>query len=282
MLKKVLVSLALVSCMTGIPASHAELRNDIPSCYQSVNLELPDASSGRELIVVIDGTFDPDIDLKKSVHGKVQRFIHPNDKISVVSFSSYVGSDYTQLRFSGRLEPQIPQGERNAISKKALRQFDNCLGKQLLFARKLIDDAIKGGFKPADVEVPKSEIIANLSRIINPLLAPTAGNMPEKTVLVVSDMLENSDITSFYRAGGVRMIDVSEEINKVKSGNYLTHWHGANVYVIGAGWVHQKYRNSFRGSNVMGALEAFWRSYFELSEAHLVEFGQPVLMRELK
>ncbi len=231
--------------------------------------------------MVVDGTFDPDVNLKKTVHAKVQRFLAPNDQISIVSFSSYIGDSYTQLRFAGKLEPEIPKEQRSSISKKLLRQLDSCMAKQVSYARNKIDEAIKNGFKPADVEVPKSEIIGNLSRILDPLLLPKAEGGSVKTVLLVSDMLENSDITTFYRSGGVKAINVTAEIEKVKAGQYITDWHGANVYVIGAGWVHQKYRNGFRGSDVMSSLQSFWQQYFALSGANLVAFGQPVLMSEL-
>jgi len=279
--KTIVSPIALATLIVGASATQAEIRNDIPSCYKSVNLEIPEADQGRELIVVLDGTFDPDVNLKKSVHGKVQRYIKPNDRVSVVSFSSYIGDAYTQLRFSGKLEPIIPKRERSAISKKVLRQIDGCMANQMAFARRSIDEAIKSGFKPAGTEVPKSEIIANLSRVLDSLLQPDSEQSKLKTVLLVSDMLENSDITSFYRSGGVKAINVDAEIEKVKTGGHYTTWHGARVYVVGAGWVHQKYRKGFRGSNVMVSLEMFWRNYFELSGADLIAFGQPILMREL-
>lgn len=281
MLRKSLISLAGMTLIAGMAASYADVRNDIPSCYRSINPATPVAEAGRELIVVIDGTFDPDVNLKKSVHAKVQNFIAPNDRVSIVSFSSYIGDAYTKLHFSGKLEPVIAEDKRSTISKKLLRQLDGCMEKQMAFTRKSIDEAIMAGFKPADLEVPKSEIIGNLSRVLGSLLPPEEDGQPPKTVLLVSDMLENSDITSFYKAGGVKAINVSAEIEKVKSGQYFSDWYGANVYVIGAGWVHQKYRNGFRGSDVMRSLESFWSQYFELSSANLVAFGQPVLMREL-
>jgi hypothetical protein len=259
----------------------ASIRNDLPSCYPNSELNNIDVV-GRELIVVIDGTFDPDVGLKKLVHAKVQSYIQPNDKISVASFSSYVGEAYTQLRFSGIIEAGIPDGKRSSISKKVLRQVDDCLQGQINFARKSIDDAIKSGFKPAEVEVPKSEIIGNLSRVLKTLLIPSSETAAPKTVLLVSDMLENSDITTFYKHNAVKPINVQSEIKKVKSGGYTTNWYGANVYIMGAGWVHKKYRSSFRGSDVMASLESFWEEYFKLSHATIVEFGQPVLMSELK
>ena len=280
-MKIMTLSLSLALLMTGISASHAEPRNDIPSCYQSIDLKKTNTDQGRELIVVIDGTFDPDVNLKKSVHEKVQRYISPNDRIRVVSFSSYIGSEYTQLRFSGELESAIPKGERNSISKKILRQIDSCIAKQMAFSRRSIDSAIKDGFKPADIEVPKSEIIGNLSRVLNSLLLPNPNSSQPKTVLLVSDMLENSDITSFYKSNSVKTINVETEMKKIKAGNYFTDWYGAKVYVIGAGWVHKKYRDGFRGSHIMASLEAFWHEYFELSGAKLVAFGQPVLIQEL-
>jgi len=278
-----LVSIISFYTLIESAPSYSEMRNDIPSCYESLNVDSPSAEAGRDFFVIIDGTFDPDLNLKRSIHDKVHRFMEPNDRISIVSFSSYIGDSYTALQFSGALEPQIPTKDRSSISKKVLKRFDHCMAQQPTFSRKSIDSAIKRSFKQEGVEVPKSEIVTNLSRLLEPLLVNSSDEREDsRIVLIVSDMLENSDITSFYRSGEVRLVDAELEIDKIKSGGYVSNWMGAKVYVIGAGWVPEKYRGKFRGSKVMKSLQNFWRLYFESSNATLVAFGQPMLMQELR
>lgn len=269
--------------ITSAP-SYSEMRNDIPSCYENLNVDSPSVEAGRDFFVIIDGTFDPDLNLKRSIHNKVHGFMKPNDRISIVSFSSYIGDSYTALQFSGELEPQIPTKDRSSISKKVLKRFDHCMAQQRAFSRGAIDSAIKSSFKLEGVEVPKSEIVANLSHLLEPLLeeGSSGGSDNSKIVLIVSDMLENSDITSFYKSGEVRVVDAQIEMDKMKSGGYVSNWQGAKVYVIGAGWVPEKYRGKFRGSNVMKSLQNFWKLYFESSNATLIAFGQPELMQELR
>ena len=263
-----------------IPAASAQLKNAIPSCYQAYGVE--QKSSGRierELLVLVDGTFDPDVGLKRTVHQKVHGFLSRGDRVSVVSFSSYGEERYTNIKFSGLVEAPPTQEHRNAISKKVLRKFDACMARQTHFVKAKVDEAIKASFKTPDHEVPYSEILGNLKQVLEPLVnsSPAAN----KVILLVSDMLENSDVTSFYRSNTVKKIDPEAEIEKVRNVGLVSNFGGAEFFVIGAGWVPQKYRGKTRGSKVMLALELFWQEYFEISGASLNGFGKPVLVQEL-
>ncbi|WP_165900088.1 hypothetical protein [Shewanella fodinae] len=267
-------TLALAWCMPAIAAE----RNDIKSCYDFAKIESSTAKvvSGRHLFVAIDGTFSPDINIKKLVHEKVHLFLKPGDKITIISFSAYVKDFYTDVLFSGKLDTDI--ADRDDVSKKSLMIFDNCMVKQAQFVKTKVDTYIKNAFKPNDVEVPKTEIITNLSQVIAPQVAVNQGE--RRLLLLVSDMVENSDITSFYSKNSLKVIAPKQEMQKIQKANMLSEFKQADIYVLGAGWVPATSKE-FRGGQVMLPLKQFWQQYFEESNAQLKEFGQPVLMSDM-
>ena len=267
------ITVALVSTQTT-----AEMRNDIPSCYEyaKVDRNLAQPLTSRSLTVAIDGTLSPDIGLKRSVHNKVHNYLQPGDQVTVIGFSAYVGDNYTEIKFTGLLDPAL--SDRDSIGKKTLTRFDACMDKQQAFVRKNIDEAIKSSFKSDNVSVPKTELINNISELIAPIVA--IGSSAERKLLLVSDMLENSDITSFYQSGGLKQFNAEKELTKVAQAQMLTDFSGANVYVIGAGWLPEGNRG-FRGGKAMKEIKNFWDGYFTQSNARLAAFGQPSLLTEL-
>ncbi|MFO6424083.1 hypothetical protein [Motilimonas sp. KMU-193] len=274
MIKLPLLLLGLLSTA----AIHANQRNDIPGCYEyaKIDRQTERQQQSRELVVAIDATFAPDVPLKKQVHEKVHRFIKPGDSVNVVSFSAYVGNNYTQVLFSGRLDNDI--AERDQISKKALKKFDSCMQKQRAFVKKSLDQAIKSSFKPDGVEVPKTELITNLSQVIAPMLASSSAQ--SKRLLLVSDMVENSTATSFYSKNQLRVIEPKQELAKVESAGLTANFSQSDIYIIGAGWLPTESKG-FRGSDVMLPLKEFWQLYFNASQAQLKGFGQPALIEDL-
>lgn len=271
--RRIIAGVLLVCCGWA----EAQIRNDVPSCYQLAKLDsaLSAPVSNRELVVVIDATFFPDMTLRKSVRDKISRFLKEGDKVSIISFSAYVADNYTNIHFSGWIEGDIEK--RNKISKKILTQFDNCRGRQQAFMRSKLDETLAAAFKAENSDVPRTEIIVNLSRIVAPLLHTSKAE--RKILLLVSDMFENSDVTSFYSRNQVKVIDPVQELEKVKRADMITSFGGAEVYVTGAGWVSDL--SGFRGSKVMDPIRNFWKIYFEASAATMVAFGQPMLIEEL-
>ena len=261
----------------SLPLIAAE-RNDIKSCYEFAKIDPSTATSvpGRHLFVAIDGTFSPDLNIKQSVHEKVHLFLQPGDKITIISFSAYVKDYYTDVLFSGRLDTNI--ADRDDVSKKNLMTFDSCMNKQAQFVKSKIDAHIKHAFKADDVDLPKTEILSNLSQVIAPQVA--ADNEGRRVLLLVSDMVENSDVTSFYSKNALKVIAPEQEMQKITKANMLSDFKQADIYVLGAGWVPATSKG-FRGGQVMLPLKQFWQQYFESSHAELKGFGQPVLMTDM-
>jgi hypothetical protein len=161
-----------------------------------------------------------------------------------------------------------------------LRAFDTCQQTSLNQARKQLSASLASYFDRATSKLASSDIVGTLKDIGDSVVP--ALRSKQRRLVLVSDMLENSSMTSFYGANGApRVLEPGEELAKVEKHSMLADFRGASVYVIGAGVapiLNKSSGGSYRSEAVMTPLKAFWVRYFEKSNARLAEFGQPLLL----
>lgn len=272
----VLLAMLLVSCVAMAGDADA-----IPSCY---NAKMPAqrAATDTEIFVVIDQTTLFDEGLKQSIADNVRRFLKPGNAFSVTQFSAFIQGHYTEVLVSGRLDSILSKAARDDVSKPLLNNFDRCMATQLNAAGQLVGRAMKSAFGGSSSNIAKSDIFASLKDISNKVRQSTAQH---KIVIVASDMLENSSVSSFYANQGVRQINSEKELKQVSDNQLFGDFGGAKVYVIGAGLLPEDIRHTkgvYRPTQTMQALFRFWAGYFERSKAELSEFGQPALLSPIQ
>ncbi len=274
MMKKVVA----LSCalMLSAGTAGAGQRDMIASCYGMLKISAPKATLQREIFVVIDQTTPVDEPQRKALLQDVVTKLAPETAITVLTFSAFIGDRYADLSFSGMLDRIPTQDERDDIPKVKLKDLDRCLQAQQQFATTKVAEAITGGFgKPTD-SIARSDILSTLKEISSNIIAASPAR--QKDVLLISDMLENSSITSFYAKNAVKTIDPKAELAKVGG---TGDFGGARIFVAGAGSIvtaGKKQVETYRDPKTMDALEAFWSEYFTRSNATVVVFGKPSLM----
>ncbi|MEN4930950.1 hypothetical protein ABEI22_17810 [Erwinia billingiae] len=272
------LALILLGLSCGI---HAADRNDIPSCYHysKLDAERP-AESGRELVIVVDQTVKIPQDLKKSVWQHVIRYVQPGDRVVMYQFSALLQDNYMKRVFDGKLEALFTdQKARNNMGMESLKNLDACLIKQKQYFDQGIGKLLAASFAAEGDNIAKSEILDSLKRIAEDLKSDPA---PDKSVVLVSDMLENSDFGSFYSNNQIRLLAPDKELARVTKQNLIADFSGAKVYVAGAGLIDTSAKNNYRSGKIMQQLEGFWQQYFTASNAELVSFGAPELTVEIK
>lgn len=274
MMKKVFA----LSCalMLSAGAAGAGQRDMITSCYTMLKISAPKATLQREIFVVIDQTTPIDEQQQKALVNDVVAKFSPETAVTILTFSAFIGDRYADLAFSGILDRLPSQEERDDIPKAKLKDLDRCLQAQQQFAFSKVAETMSLGFgKPTDA-IARSDILSTLKDISSNIIA--ASPAQQKDLLLISDMLENSSITSFYAKNSVRMIDPKIELGKIGgAGNFG----GARVFIAGAGSIittGRKQVETYRDPKTMDALETFWREYFTRSNATMVVFGKPSLM----
>jgi hypothetical protein len=270
----------LLITASGLP--QAGLINEVPSCYKANKFDVPIQSPEKEIFVLVDQTTILDEKLQNSVLENTWGFLDLNSSYTVVSFSAFSQGRYTEVVAAGVIEPEFPPKKRNSTSVRKLKSFDECMKGQVQWAKKRAVDAIKKSFSASHVQLAKSDIIASLRDVSARVKESPA---KDKVLFIVSDMLENSTISSFY-AGNmrVRSIDPSKEILAAEKADLLSDFGGARVFVLGAGLIGPSgdSKSSYRDPRTMNALHDFWSKYFEKSNATLDEFGQPALLQPIR
>ncbi len=252
-------------------------RNDVPSCYKALKMNNPNPGSEKELFILIDQTTPIDKNMMIYTYKNMMKFVKNGYAITIASFSSNANGKYTDVAYSGKLEVLLPDDAKHDIAKKSLRKYEGCMNGQYKFAKKKATKALVHTLKGANKKLPHSDIIKSLDDISDHIIKPSSAK--EKVVLLVSDMIEHSSITSFYSKGSLKKVNTKAELSKVKKGNYLTNFAGARVYVIGTGMVG---KNSYRDSKTLKALTDFWTAYFQASNARLKAIGTPMLLEDVE
>lgn len=275
-----LLALAIAGSADAAPV------NQIPSCYAAGKLEIRPDPVQRAFFIVLDETMVLDDGLKRSLWELVKPVIAAGTEVSVYRFSAYSQGKYLDVVASGILEAPIPARLRDSVSVPKLKIFDACLNGQSQYAQTLTRSAIGKVLADSSFDLGKSDIEGSLfalSKVVKDSKAPV------RTVLLVSDMLENSTVSSFYQNKGVRGIDPAAELKKVEAAKLFGDFGGASVYVMGAGLIEAPANKGaraqavqYRDTKTMAALQQFWSGYFEQANAKLEAFGAPALLTSIK
>jgi hypothetical protein len=276
----VIKNLIIATCMASMTA-HAGANNEIPSCYAANKLAAPAAPS-QELFVLVDQTTSFDNNLQGSIRENVGRLIKPGTAYVIANFSSFSQGRYAEVISAGTLEPLIDKKARDDISVKLLRTFDSCMQKQNQYGLKLAANSLNKALNGTSSDLAKSDVLASLKELAGRV---KKSESKEKIVLLASDMLENSSVTSFYAKQAVRQINPEKELKLVEDNKMFGDFGGAKIYVIGAGLLAEdakKPKGVYRSPQTMQALSTFWKTWFQKSNAEVVEFGQPALLNPIQ
>ncbi|MHA4869669.1 hypothetical protein ACXZ1M_18440 [Duganella sp. PWIR1] len=238
--------------------------------------------TARELLIIIDQTTPLNPALQQAVANNIKPFLVAGNRFNIAVFSAYTQGHYTDILSSGKLDARLPDELRNDIAKPVLAKLDLCQKRQPQQAAQAADQALRAAYQGTSSHIAKSDIYASL-KAVSSIIRQSAA--PDKVVLVVSDMLENSSVANFYAQQGrtVRNISAARELRVVQDNHLLADFGGARVYVIGAGLLPNESKgNNYRDPKTMQSLQAFWAEYFHQSNARLVEFGQPALLNPMR
>ena len=270
-------------CILLMGSTSAGAVSTLKDCYSESKLSDYVSKPEKSTVVLLDETTIFDDVQRHQITDQLIALMQPRTEIKLFSFSAYIGGRYTLPLLDIGLSAPIDSQARDTIRKPALAVFDSCLRTQKYVAEGLIRRTLADYFKRSTNNIARSDIVAAVRDV-------GASVMPQidarvKRILLVSDMLENSDITSFYLKGGVRRIDATKELALVEERGMFTDLRGAGVFVIGAGVINtdpnRPNSDRHRGQDTLQGLRDFWSRYLEKSNARLVEFGQPLLLRPI-
>ena len=276
-MKKTLISLMLAAFSLSAVAQTE--RDDIISCYDYADVaEFKPDSYSRDVVVMVDQTVNLDVNLKKTVHQQMGQLLTSGDRIRIVPFSANAQGRYTDVAFDGAFDTELSNDSRNAMNRIKLNKFDACMEKQKTLAIRLVHEKLKTSFHDSEQTYPKTELAGSLMSVSKSLFSD-AGEQ-RKILILVSDMLENSDVSSFYARGSVRTIDPDAEFAKYASTIPSDALSSVDVFVIGGGYLNGG--RAYSSQSALNSLRSFWEKIIAQAGGNLSDFGTPQLLTDIR
>ncbi|MDD3009150.1 MAG: hypothetical protein RBR70_02510 [Arcobacter sp.] len=252
------------------------------SCYDIYKTsKKPDIGIERAVFVLIDETTLFNQSLQEQIIKNTLSKIAPANYIYIGKFSAFIDNHYNEKIFEFKLDIPMSSDERYYERKDTLSKIDKCLKDQHKYVAKQVVDGIGKSFLKPDDNISKSDILYALKDFGENVISKVEAK--EKIVILASDMLENSTITSFYSKGTTRFIKSKEELKKIEKADLISNFDNSKVYIIGAGLISSKDNNkTYRDPKILSSLKDFWTNYFNKSNGSLTEMGQPSLKNEIQ
>jgi hypothetical protein len=247
-------------------------------CYDHFPIEGEvDSSIETAVFVLIDETTHFNDMLKEQLISNSLNSLKQGTYIYLAKFSAFVSGHYNQKLFDFYLDKPLTDEQKFYTKKSQIQKIDKCIKDQFLFVRHTVQKTISEAFLPMDSDIPKSDILFALEDFSTKVISQV--NAKKKIVILASDMLENSSISTFYSRGTARLIDPKKELSVVENEKLFGDFDNSDIYVIGSGLVNGGGSNSYRDPRILRSLSQFWEEYFLKSNGKLQEIGQPSLTK---
>jgi hypothetical protein len=264
------------TCLSLCGASaQAGTLNDVPSCYAAAHIRPADGRGySRLLYVLVDQTVAWNRDIESSIMDNLNQNLTPGTKFIIGDFSAFSEGRYLQVLRTGVIEAPMPASQIGNTPIEAAKLLNACLADQLPFALKMADGATVGALAGSNGSLNNSDILSALKQVSAAVATDPAS---EKILLLASDGLENSAVTSFYRRGAIRDIEPARELARAQAAGLIGNFGGAKIYVIG-GALPPPGQTPYEGPLLLQHLAEFWTDYFKQSNAALTAFGEPEIL----
>ena len=267
--KQILLLMLFISIMPG--AAYAKQ----VSCFVSVDYVTPKPQKvKRALYVLVDETVPLTGNMKKKVVALLSEWGKPGDMVKIARFSASYRDLYPELVFSQKVEMMPDKAYMFNLSYKDKKTVIACLDNQKKMFKESFSAQMTISLKALNPKIPKSELLGSLKLLSKQVYLPDEAM--EKTVLLITDGLENSTVASFYGKGNMRSIKPRKEISQVRRKGMIGFWKHSNVYIYGLGLMPDT--KSYAKPEMIQRLKQFWEQYFVESGGKVRAIGAPELL----
>jgi hypothetical protein len=246
------------------------------SCYDLPGVKPPDNNPQKGLYVFIDQTMALTPLMKQAVIDLVSQWGANGERVKISRFSANISGQYSELVFDevGNIPPTEPYLFH--LRTKHKRQILACIEEKKNDFQNALTDSLFATLKLTDDKLPKTNLIHSLAEFAEQMVA--VDDIEDKTVLLVTDGLENSDLFTFHKRGQVKLISPKQSLNKVRRKGLIPSWHKAKVYVMGLGYISDD--KFYARPKIIKPLKQFWERYFAEGNAVLKanSIGTPMLL----
>ena len=268
----VLFAMIVLVTMTTRSAAAGTLTD----CYDIPGVQKPTPASQKVLYVFIDQTMDLTPRMKESIIDLVSQWGSNGENVKISRFSANIQGQYSELVFdeSGNAKPS--EAYLFHLRYKHKKQILDCLDKTKNEFKDKLSTTLINTLKLTDDKLPKTNLLHSLRDFAEQMVHDE--DRKDKTVLIVSDGLENSDVFSFHKHGVIRHIDSRKMLNIARVKKLIPNWHKAKVYFMGIGYISDP--KFYVRPKIVEPIKNFWSSYFSEGNAvlHKNSLGTPMLL----
>ncbi len=276
------LTLLALSMLISAPAGAqvgAGVRNDFPSCRPGFFKEGPDKTSSRDLYIILDRTVSFNDVLQKDALRRIAAAITPGDHLRLISFSGLTQSEFTLVQLDGFVDSAATDEElETKIPASKVGEAKRCFAKQPEIVREKVIGRLRELLQNPLSAAKRSEILKALTVISRESIAEKER---AKVVVVLSDMLEYSDIVSFYEHSTLKQIDTKKAMAAAQREQLVGEFARARIYVIGAAAAASE-SDAQRGLKARRSLETFWTEWIAASNGLLAGWGEPALVQDIR
>ena len=248
----------------------------LKSCYELPGITPPPIEPQKALYVFVDQTMALTPLMKQAVIDLVSQWGEQGEQIKISRFSANISGQYSELVFDEVGDIPPTEAYLFHLRRKDKKQILACLEERKGKFHNALVDALTGTLKLTDDKLPKTNLIHSLRDFAEQMVA--VDEVKDKTVLLVTDGLENSELFTFHKRGKVRLVNAKESLDKVRSQGLIPSWHKATVYVLGLGYISDD--KFYSSPKIVNPLKQFWERYFAEGNAVLKvnSLGTPMLL----
>ena len=245
------------------------------SCFSEVTYVTPEKQVAmRALYVLVDETMPLSAGMKKKISALIQGWGVPGDKVKIARFSASYRGLYPELVYENYVEQKPGDHYMFNLHYRDKKLVTQCLEQQQAQFKQSFAKQIKISLEAVNPKIPKSEIFSSLRLLSKQIVLHD--DAQQKTVLLISDGLENSELTSFYSGGKVKLVKPLKEIAQLRRKGMMGFWKKTNIYMYGLGLMPDK--KQYAGPERIESLKRFWERYFVESGAKVQAIGTPELL----
>ena len=246
------------------------------SCYDLPGVVAPENKPQKGLYVFIDQTMALTPLMKQAVIDLVSQWGASGERVKISRFSANINGQYNELVFDevGNIPPTEPYLFH--LRTKDKKQILACIEAKKNDFHNALVDSLTTTLKLTNDKLPKTNLIHSLADFAEQMVA--VDDIRDKTVLLVTDGLENSDLFSFHKRGKIKHISAKQSLSMVRSKGLIPSWHKAKVYVMGLGYISDE--KFYARPSIIKPLKQFWERYFAEGNAVLKanSIGTPMLL----
>jgi len=245
------------------------------SCFSNISYITPEKQvAKRALYILVDETVPLSKDMKYKITSLLSGWGRQGDKVKIARFSASYRGLYPELVYEKQIEQKPDDNYMFNLRYKDKKLVASCLEQQQLQFKKSFSQQINASLDAVDPKIPRSELMGSLKLLSKQIILNDEAK--EKVVLLISDGLENSELTSFYSGGKLRNIKPLKEISKLRRKGMMGYWKNTKVYMYGLGLMpdEKQYTNPDR----INSLKRFWERYFVEGGGRVNAIGTPELL----